>query len=301
MSEQVKTAGESLGQDIVSEDAESAVGEVAANQGVETAGNAEAVAAGVDEEPEGEAADEPTEEELAAARELAENNALADVFDDVRKQSADSHLVTPERWPEIGLVPEHMTAEDFEMFVYEWLEDYQAEHKEEIEAERAAERAKAAAVRSATRAVGVPPKIPNRRLEQIEADNEARRPRLPIRRRKPLRIPLKPNPPRASMLPHKSITLRKPPKAPPSPQRLRFPSLPRVPLMTQPKTTSPPRTTGAPSPVCAFPRATALSRSRANGCSWRTRTPRPCARRSSATASRCSWACTATISTTRRS
>lgn len=174
MSEQMKTAGEPLGQDIVSEDAESAVGEVAADQGVAAAGNAEAAAAGVDEAPEGEAADEPTEEELAAARELAENNALADVFDDVRKQSADSHLVTPERWPEIGLVPEHMTAEDFEMFVYEWLEDYQAEHKEEIEAERAAERAKAAAVRSATRAVGVPPKIPNRRLEQIEADNEAK-------------------------------------------------------------------------------------------------------------------------------
>ena len=174
MSEQMKTAGEPLGQDVVSEDAESAVGEVAANQGVAAAGNAEAAAVGVDEAPEGEAADEPTEEELAAARELAENNALADVFDDVRKQSADSHLVTPERWPEIGLVPEHMTAEDFEMFVYEWLEDYQAEHKDEIEAERAAERAKAAAVRSAARAVGVPPKIPNRRLEQIEADNEAK-------------------------------------------------------------------------------------------------------------------------------
>ena len=174
MSEQMKTAGESLGQDVVSEDAESAVGEAAANQGVAAAGNAEAAAAGVDEAPEGEAADELTEEELAAARELAENNALADVFDDVRKQSADSHLVTPERWPEIGLVPEHMTAEDFEMFVYEWLEDYQAEHKDEIEAERAAERAKAAAVRSATRAVGVPPKIPNRRLAQIEADNEAK-------------------------------------------------------------------------------------------------------------------------------
>ncbi len=174
MSEQMKTVGEPLGQDVVSEDAESAVGEVAANQGVAAAGNAEAVAAGVDEALEGEAADEPTEEELAAARELAENNALADVFDDVRKQSADSHLVTPERWPEIGLVPEHMTAEDFEMFVYEWLEDYQAEHKDEIEAERAAERAKAAAVRSATRAVGVPPKIPNRRLEQIEVDNEAK-------------------------------------------------------------------------------------------------------------------------------
>lgn len=174
MSEQMKTAGEPLGQDVVSEDAESAVGEVAANQDVAAAGDAEAAAAGVDEAPEGEAADEPTEEELAAARELVENNALADVFDDVRKQSADSHLVTPERWPEIGLVPEHMTAEDFEMFVYEWLEDYQAEHKDEIEAERAAERTKAAAVRSATRAVGVPPKIPNRRLEQIEVDNEAK-------------------------------------------------------------------------------------------------------------------------------
>ena len=173
MSEQMKTAGEAPGQDIVLEDAGSAVGEAAANQGVAAAG-AEATAAGVDEAPEGEAADEPTEEELAAARELAENNALADVFDDVRKQSADSHLVTPDRWAEIGLVPEHMTDEDFEMFVYEWLEDYQAEHKDEIEAERAAERAKAAAVRSATRAVGVPPKIPNRRLAQIEADNEAK-------------------------------------------------------------------------------------------------------------------------------
>lgn len=124
---------------------------------------------------EGAAAqDAPSEEELAAARELAEHNALADVFDDVRKQSADSNLVTPDRWAEIGLVPDHMTPDDFEMFVYEWLEDYLAEHKDEIEAERAAERAKAAAVRSATRAVGVPPKIPNRRLAQIEADNEAK-------------------------------------------------------------------------------------------------------------------------------
>ena len=174
MSEQMKTAGESLGQDIVSEAVESDAGETAAEQGAANAADAEAAAAGIDEAPEGEAVDEPTEEELAAARELAENNALADVFDDVRKQSADSHLVTPERWPEIGLVPDHMTAEDFEMFVYEWLEDYQAEHKDEIEAERAAEREKAAAVRSATRAVGVPPKIPNRRLAQIEADNEAK-------------------------------------------------------------------------------------------------------------------------------
>ena len=174
MSEQMKTAEEAVGQDIVSGAVESDAGETAAEQGTANAVDAEAAAAGTDEASEGEAGDEPTEEELAAARELAENNALADVFDDVRKQSADSHLVTPERWPKIGLVPDHMTAEDFEMFVYEWLEDYQAEHKDEIEAERAAEREKAAAVRSATRAVGVPPKIPNRRLAQIEADNEAK-------------------------------------------------------------------------------------------------------------------------------
>ena len=128
-----------------------------------------------------------------------------------------------------------------------------------------------------------------------------RRPRLPIRRRKPLRIPLKPSPPRASMLPCRSITLRNPPKAPPSPQRLRLPSPPRLPLIAQPKMISLPRTTGAPSPACASPRDTALSSSRANGCSWRTRTPRPCARRSSATASRCSWVCTATTCTMRRS
>ncbi len=119
----------------------------------------------------------PAEEEVdpeaeAAARELAEHNALADVFDDVRRMSADSHLVTPDRWPAIGLVPDHMTGEDFEMFVYEWLEDYQAEHAEEIADEIASEKAKAAAVRSATHAVGVPPKIPNRRLSQIKADEE---------------------------------------------------------------------------------------------------------------------------------
>ena len=133
-------------------------------------GDVEATASGaVEAAPE----EETDPEAAAAARELAEHNALADVFDDVRRMSADSQLVTPDRWPAIGLVPEHMTDEDFEMFVYEWLEDFQTEHAEEIKAEIAAEKAKAAAVRSATHAVGVPPKIPNRRLAQIEADEEA--------------------------------------------------------------------------------------------------------------------------------
>ena len=110
----------------------------------------------------------------AEERELAENNALADVFDDVRKQSANSALVTPDRWVEQGIVPDHMTADEFEMLVYEHLENYRREHKDEIEQEKRERAAKRNSVRSATRAVGVPPKIPNRRLAQIEADEKAK-------------------------------------------------------------------------------------------------------------------------------
>ena len=175
MSEETKAAEEAL------EGSEEALEALPSQAETSAVTEAESDNGGASSLPDGSAAasepavdaDEPSEEELAAVRELAEHNALADVFDDVRKQSADSHLVTPDRWPEIGLVPEHMTAEEFEMFVYEWLEDYQAEHKDEIEAEIAAEKAKAASVRSATHAVGVPPKIPNRRLAEIEADEEA--------------------------------------------------------------------------------------------------------------------------------
>ena len=85
----------------------------------------------------------------AAARELAEHNALADVFDDVRAQSAQSALVEPTRWPEIGLVPEHLDAEEFEMLVYEYLEDERAAQAED-------EADAAPVYRTATRAVGVP-------------------------------------------------------------------------------------------------------------------------------------------------
>ncbi len=90
----------------------------------------------------------------AAALELAEHNALAAVFDDVREQSSDSQLVEPTRWPSLGLVPDHMTADEFEMFVYEYLEDQQAAAREQ-----ASEDEPAVVYRSATRAVGVPPAI----------------------------------------------------------------------------------------------------------------------------------------------
>ena len=124
--------------------------------------------------PEADDSSEAQQAELTPEeRELAENNALADVFDDVRRQSSDSQLVVPSRWVDLGLVPSHMTSDEFEMLVYEYLEDYRRDHKDEIAAEKAERARTASSVRSATRAVGVPPKIPNRRLKQIEEDEKA--------------------------------------------------------------------------------------------------------------------------------
>ena len=90
----------------------------------------------------------------ARARVLAEHNALARVFDDVRAQSANSRLVTPARWAEIGLVPAHLTPDEFEMLVYEYLEDDRAARAEAAAA--AAELEPAPVFRTATRAVGIP-------------------------------------------------------------------------------------------------------------------------------------------------
>ncbi len=90
----------------------------------------------------------------ARARALAEHNALARVFDDVRAQSANSRLVTPARWAEIGLVPAHLTPDEFEMLVYEYLEDDRAARAEAAAA--AAELEPAPVFRTATRAVGIP-------------------------------------------------------------------------------------------------------------------------------------------------
>lgn len=156
--------------------------EAAASSGIAGAtGTAGGVSVGApDASGAGEAAGEGSDavearqaETTPEERELAENNALADVFDDVRRQSSDSQLVVPSRWVELGLVPGHMTSDEFEMLVYEYLEDYRRDHKDEIAAEKAERARKASSIRSATRAVGVPPKIPNRRLKQIEEDEKA--------------------------------------------------------------------------------------------------------------------------------
>ncbi|MEG0682538.1 MAG: hypothetical protein RR434_03340, partial [Raoultibacter sp.] len=107
-------------------------------------------------------AEEISPEQQAAARAqaeaAAEHRALVAVCDDVRACSADSTLVQPTRWAEIGLVPDHMTADDFEMFVYEYLEDFLAQ---EAEAAASAPAVEKPVFRSATRAVGValPPQV----------------------------------------------------------------------------------------------------------------------------------------------
>ena len=130
-------AGETPGAGANEAVAASGVAGTAGTAGVVSIGAPDASGAG---EAAGEGSDaaeaqqaEPTPEE----RELAENNALADVFDDVRRQSSDSQLVVPSRWVELGLVPGHMTSDEFEMLVYEYLEDYRRDHKDEIAAEKA--------------------------------------------------------------------------------------------------------------------------------------------------------------------
>lgn len=75
---------------------------------------------------------------------------LETVFEDVRTRSADAKLTEPSQWLEAGLVPEHFTADDWEMFVYEYLEERKAQREEVAVAQPTAP------IRTATRTVGVP-------------------------------------------------------------------------------------------------------------------------------------------------
>ncbi len=110
--------------------------------------NGDAVA---EDAPDGAEVDSPQDDAAAqaAAHAGAEHDALVQVFDDVRSQSSQSELVEPSRWVDIGMVPAHMTPDEFEMFVYEYLEEWRAEHADD-------EVASAPVYRSATHAVGVP-------------------------------------------------------------------------------------------------------------------------------------------------
>lgn len=106
--------------------------------------------------------------EASLSPEDVERLFLAAVFDDVRAHSAEATLVSPADWLEAGLVPEHFTADDWEMFVYEYLEDRAAER-----AAAAAAAQPAAPIRTATRTVGVPRMF---RAEEPEEQEPAEEP-----------------------------------------------------------------------------------------------------------------------------
>ena len=103
--------------------------------------------------------------EASLSSEDVERLFLAAAFDDVRAHSAEATLVSPADWLEAGLVPEHFAADDWEMFVYEYLEDRAAER-----AEAAAAAQPAAPIRTATRTVGVPRMF---RAEEPEEQEES--------------------------------------------------------------------------------------------------------------------------------
>ena len=136
------------------------------------AGVAAATGAVAATEPKSEPAPQTSEELSPEEQEHArqEQNALAAVFDAVRAASGKSELATRETWEAAGLVPEHLSADEFAQLVFSYLEQWQQEHAEELQQEEEERAKRRSSCRSASRAVGVPPKIPNRRLAQIEAD-----------------------------------------------------------------------------------------------------------------------------------
>lgn len=69
-----------------------------------------------------ETQDAPDPEPTAQQKELTEHNAIALLLQEVRRASADSQLSRPEDWPQFEFFPAHLTSEEFEMLVYEYLE-----------------------------------------------------------------------------------------------------------------------------------------------------------------------------------
>ena len=92
--------------------------------------------------------------EEQARRARVEHEALVAVFKSVRTASSDSRLSQPVQWEEDGLVPDHLTGEDLEMMVYDYLHAFW-EREEERALEEADQEPKPT-FRTATRAVGIP-------------------------------------------------------------------------------------------------------------------------------------------------
>lgn len=108
----------------------------------------EADAPEIEERGEGIPTDEDVEE---ARRELAEHNALARVFDDVRERSRNGLLTDSSRWTEAGLVPEHMEPAVFALFVREY---WKSEHPDgNVPAPEASDGAAGADVQTGARSV----------------------------------------------------------------------------------------------------------------------------------------------------
>lgn len=108
--------------------------------------------------------------------------ALQAVFEDIRTQSADSQLVTPDRWTEIELIPNGMTSQEFVDAVFAYLADPTQATLQQYEPQpEPADGEGAAAADEAT----AHPKAPS----------QARRPSPKMRPRKPT-SPTAPKPPR---------------------------------------------------------------------------------------------------------
>lgn len=104
---------------------------------------------------------------------ILENNALARAFDDVRKQSAEGHLVCATRWVDLGIIPPHMTEDEFEMTVYHYVCDHGCEEEKPKGAAAQKNPHIESRFRTATRPVGVPRFFDHARRGRTDADEAA--------------------------------------------------------------------------------------------------------------------------------
>lgn len=118
-----------------------------------------------------EPADEPCED--PEKRAILESNALARAFDHVRKQSAEGRLVCAAHWTDLGIVPAHMTEDEFEMAVYHYVSEHGCEEEKPEQAAAEKNPHIESRFRTATRPVGVPRFFDRSRKERTDADEAA--------------------------------------------------------------------------------------------------------------------------------
>lgn len=94
--------------------------------GIDLSLSAASADGGVDNPADAET--EQAREANAKNREVLEHNAIALLLQEVRRASADSRLSAPNEWPLLDFFPEHLSSEEFEMMVYEYLEEHGEPH-----------------------------------------------------------------------------------------------------------------------------------------------------------------------------